>query len=181
MKHLYDAAVVNYSTLAKMKSIKLLYCHGFSRLGLSYLVANKQFLVQLEIINCDGISSEGYHCLTTLNNLTSLTIRGCKLDAIGLNMICFNCLLIEYIVIRGNGFITVEGLNNIHCLIHLKSLSLSRASNYWLAKLSHCTALTQLNLLDNSTVSDEGLLQLSSLFMLTFVNVNGQKRVLRKI
>jgi hypothetical protein len=70
-------------------------------------------------------------------------------------------------------------LNNIHCLIHLKSLSLSGASDDWLAKLSHSTALTQLDLFFNSTVSDEGLLQLSSLFMLTFVNVNGRNRVLR--
>jgi hypothetical protein len=79
-----------------------------------------------------------------------------------------------------NGLITVEGLNNIHFLIHLKTLFLSDASDDWLAKLSHSTALTQLDLY-NSTISDEGLLQLSSLFMLTFVNVNGRKRVLRKI
>jgi hypothetical protein len=71
-------------------------------------------------------------------------------------------------------------LNNIHCLIHLKTLFLSRASDDWLAKLSHNTALTQLDLYD-SIVSDEGLIQLSSLFMLIFTNVNGQKRVLRKI
>jgi Leucine-rich repeat (LRR) protein len=95
-------------------------------------------------------------------------------------MICSSCLLIEYLDIRFNDLITVEGLNNIHCLIHLKSLSLDVTSDDWLAKLSHCTALTQLDL-DNSTVSDEGLLQLSSLVKLTSVDVNGQKRVLRKI
>jgi hypothetical protein len=72
-------------------------------------------------------------------------------------------------------------LNNIHYLIHLKSLFLSGASDDWLAKLFHSTALTQLDLLTNSKVSDEGLLQLSSLVKLTFVNVNGQKQVLRKV
>jgi hypothetical protein len=149
-------------------------------LGLSYLVANKQFLVQLEINDCRGISSEGYHCLTTLTNLTNISIRCSNLADIGLNMICSSCLLIEYLDMPFNGLITVEGLNNIHFLIHLKTLFLSDASDDWLAKLSHSTALTQLDLY-NSTISDEGLLQLSSLFMLTFVNVNGRKRVLRKI
>jgi hypothetical protein len=175
--HLGDVAVVNYSTLTKMKLITVGFCHGLSGLGLSYLVANKQFLVQLEIDWCDGISSEGYHCLTTLTNLTNLTVTDSKkLDDIGLNMICSSCLLIENLDIQNNRykvFTTVVGLNNIHCLIHLKSLSLSGSSDDWLAKLSHCTALTQLDLKYNSTVSDEGLLQLSSLFMLTFVNVNG--------
>jgi hypothetical protein len=103
------------------------------------------------------------------------------LNDIGLNMICSNCLLIEYLDIRwNNDFITLEGLNNIHCLTHLKSLFLSGASDDWLAKLSHSTALTQLDL-HNSTVSDEGLLQLSSLqVMLASVSVNGRNRVLRK-
>jgi Leucine-rich repeat (LRR) protein len=144
---------------------------------LSYLVANKQFLVRLEIINCGGISSEGYHCLTTLTNLTSLTIVNSKLDDIGLNMICSSCLLIEYLDIKFNGLITIEGLNNIHCLIDLKSFFLSGASDDWLAKLSYCTALTQLDLYYNSTVSDEGLLQLSSLVKLTSVNVNSLRKI----
>jgi hypothetical protein len=164
-----------------MKSIRVYRCHGLSGLGLSYLVANKQFLVQLDIIRCDGISSEGYHCLTTLTNLYHLTVDDSKLDDIGLNMIFSSCLLIEYLGIRYNDFITLEGLNNIHCLIHLKSLLLSGASDDWLAKLSHSTALTQLDLFFNSTISDEGLLKLSSLVKLTSVKVNGQKRVLLKI
>jgi hypothetical protein len=179
IKHLDEAAFVNYSTLTKMKSIRVFGC-GLSGLGLSYLVANKQFLVQLTIIECYGISSEGYHCLTTLTILTYLAVAGGKLDDIGLNMICSICLLIEYLDIRGNDHITVEGLNNIHCLIHLKSLFLSGASDDGLAKLSHSTALTQLDLY-NSSVSDEGLLKLSSQVKLASVNVNGRKRVLRKI
>jgi Leucine-rich repeat (LRR) protein len=185
IEHLDDAAVVNFSTIAKMKSIRIFGCGDLSGLGLSYLVANKQFLVQLKIICCKGISSEGYHCLTTLTNLTNLSVYNIKLDDIGLILICSSCLLVEYLDIQRNDFITtfitVEGLNNIHCLIHLQSLSLSGASDDWLANLSHSTALTQLDLLDNSTVSDEGLIQLSSLVKLTSVNVNGRKRVLRKI
>jgi hypothetical protein len=175
-----DAAVVIYSTLTKMKSMTVVSCDDLSGLGLSYLVANKQLLVQLKINDCDGISSEGYHCLITLTYLTSLTIELSELDDIGLNMICSSCLLIEDLDLGWNNLITVEGLNNIHCLIHLKSLLLFGTSDDWLAKLSHSTALTQLDLYD-STVSDEGLLQLSSLVKLTSVNINGQKRVLRKI
>jgi hypothetical protein len=119
--HLINAAIFSYSTLTKMKSITV-ECCGLSGLGLSYLVANKQFLVQLKIFDCWGISSEGYHCLTTLTNLTHFTIYNSELDNIGLNMICSSCLLIEYLELRYNDRITVEGLNNIHFLIHLKSL-----------------------------------------------------------
>jgi hypothetical protein len=169
-----DAAVVNYSTLTKMKSIEVAYCDGLSGLGLSYLVANKQFLVQLEIVDCDGISSEGYHCLTTFNNLTNISFSFCKLDDIGLNMICSSCLLIEYLdVVRVR--ITIEGLNNIFCLIHLKALVLSGASDDWLAKLSHNTALTHLDLWYGS-ISNEGLSHLSSFINLTSVKVDGHRR-----
>jgi hypothetical protein len=59
MINLDDAAVVNYSTLTKMNSITVDCCYVLSGLGLSYLVANKQFLAQLKIDDCDGISSEG--------------------------------------------------------------------------------------------------------------------------
>jgi hypothetical protein len=161
-------------------SIEICGCRGLSGLGLSYLVANKQFLVQLEINGCYGIYSEGYHCLTTLTNITHLTFFNSKLDDIGLNMICSSCLLIEYLNIRGNDHITVMGLHNIHCLIHLNTLFLSGASYDWLVKLSHCTALTQLDLY-NSTFSDEWLSQLSSLVKLKFVDVNGRKQFLRQI
>jgi hypothetical protein len=88
MKELNDASVVNYSTLTKVKSIKVSHCHGLSGLGLSYLVANKELLVELEIVYCDGISSEGCHCLTTLINLTSLTVIYGKLNDIGELIFC---------------------------------------------------------------------------------------------
>jgi hypothetical protein len=176
-----DAAVVNYSNLTKIKSIRVRF-HGLSGLGLKNLVVNKQFLVQLKIIGCNGISSQGYHCLTTLTNLTHLTVFFySKLDDIGLKMICFSCLLIEYLDVQLNNHITVEGLNNIHCLIHLQTLSLSDAGDQWLAKLSHNTALTHLDL-EDSTISDEGLSQLSSSYVnLTSVKVNGEDRLVKML
>jgi Leucine-rich repeat (LRR) protein len=143
------------------------------------LVANKQFLVQLKIDDCVGISSEGYHCLTTLTNLTSLTVINSTLGNIGLLVICSSCLLIEYLDIRSwNGLITVEGLNNIHCLMHLKALFLSHVSDDWLAKLSHSAALTHLDL-QYSTISDKGLSHLSSLVSLTSVIANGRERLIK--
>jgi hypothetical protein len=178
ISQLNDNSVVNYSTLTKMKSITVSYfCFRFSGLGLSNLVANKEFLVQLKVDDCLGISSEGYHCLTTLTNLTHFTTRGSKLVDFGLNMICSSCLLIEYLDIQENDHITIEGSNNIHCLIHLKSLSMNIESDYWLAKLSHNTALTQLDL-GYSFASDEGLSHLSSLlFNLTSVLVDDEERL----
>jgi hypothetical protein len=44
INNLDDAAVMNYSSLTKMKSIRVSYCRGFSILGLNYLI-NKEFLV----------------------------------------------------------------------------------------------------------------------------------------
>jgi Leucine-rich repeat (LRR) protein len=173
IEHLVDdAIVVNYSTLAKMKSIAVSWCDGLSGLGLSYLVANKQFLVQLKIFWCDGISSEGYHCLTTLSNLTHISIRGTDLDDIGLNMICSSCLLIEYLDIRGNRFITIEGLKNIH----LKFLSINGLGDDWLSKLSINTTITDLDL-SNSNISNEGLSHLSSLVNLSKLFLNGCRNI----
>jgi hypothetical protein len=136
-------------------------------------VANKELLVQLKLSYCNGISSQGYHCLTNLTNLTSLSICS-KLDSIGLNMICSSCLLIEYLDIRNNRRITVEGLNNLYYLIHLKSLVLYRANDDWLAKLSHNTALTHLDF-RKSKISDEGLSHLFSFVNLTSVKVNDEE------
>jgi hypothetical protein len=179
--HLDDAAVVNYSTLTKIKSIVVSLCRGLSGLGLSYLVANKQFLVQLKIDYCYGISSEGYHCLTTLTNFTSFTVSHSKLDDIGLNMICSSCLLIEYLDVRWNDLITIEGLNNIHFLVHLNTLLFSPRDNNWLAKLSNNIALTHLDLSLSyrSSISNQELSShLSSLTYLTSVKVSGKERVL---
>jgi hypothetical protein len=130
-------------------------------LGLSNLVANKTLLEDLVLKNfsqintfVDGhnalstvISSEGFHCLSTLTSLTNLTVQSCQLDDIGLNKICSSCLKIKYLSIEeGDNYrITKEGLNNIHCLIHLKSFCLSNARDDWLAKLSHNTALTYIS------------------------------------
>jgi hypothetical protein len=178
IQHLKDAAVMKYSNLIKMKSTTVIWCCGLSGLGLSYLVANKQFLIELEIIYCDGISSEGYHCLTTLSNLTHLITRGSKIDGIGLNMVCSSCLLIEYLDIKWDDFITIEGLNNIHFLVNLNTLLFTPRDINWLAKLSNNIALTYLDLSCGS-ISDQGLFShLSSLVNLTSVKVSGKERVL---
>jgi hypothetical protein len=141
-----------------MKSLRVShpgYYGGLSGLGLSYLLANKKFLVQIKISDCDGISSRGFHCLSTLTNLTNLACFRGELDDIGLNKICSSCLLIEYLNVRRNDHITKEGLNNLHHLTHLKTLILSRAYNSW------------------SAISDEGLSNIcASLVNLTSVEVN---------
>jgi hypothetical protein len=53
------------------------------------------------------------------------------------------------------------------------------ASDDWLAKLSHNTALTYLDL-EKSTISDEELTQLSSLVDLAFVFINGKKKLIKR-
>jgi hypothetical protein len=116
-----DISVKNYSSLINIASMTLIWCEGLTGKGLRYLVVNKEFLVQLKIKECHGIAAEGYHCLTTLTNLTNLTINVSQFDDIGLNMICSSCLLIEYLNVRKND-VTIEGFNNINCLINLKAL-----------------------------------------------------------
>jgi hypothetical protein len=180
IKNLDEAAVKNYSSMIKMNSISVSWCVGLSGVLLRNLVSNKEFLVQLTIHNCDeGISSKGFHCLTTLTNLTSLTINGSYLDDIGLNMICSSCQLVEYLDMD-NDDITVAGLNNIHCLIHLKTLIVIYSDDDWLAKLSHNIALTQLDL-SYSDVSNEGLTHLSSLVNLTRLVLDGCRNIVGEI
>jgi hypothetical protein len=77
-------------------------------------------------------------------------------------MICSSCLLIEFLDIRSNRLITIEGLNNVHCLKHLKTFYIIVQSDHWLSKLSNYTALTDVDL-SNSNISNEGLSHLSSL------------------
>jgi hypothetical protein len=139
--NLNNYAVANYSTLTNLKSIRVTRCLTLSDVGLKCLVANKEFLVQLEINDCRsigssfraisihyGIYSTGFHCLTTLTNLTNLTILNCYLDDLALNMICYSCIRIEHLCIGNiyqNALITKEGLNNILCLMNLKSLDIN--------------------------------------------------------
>jgi hypothetical protein len=172
--HFDDASVVNYSVLTKMKWMRIVWSRsswgiGLSGLGLSYIVANKELLVTLEIDGCGPMVSEEYYCLTTLRNLTSLTVNYSRLNDNGLNMICSSCLLIEYLDIRYNveELITIEGLKNINCLIQLKTLKLCHALDDWLAKLCHNNALTYLDLGYYSSISNTGLLHLSSLVLTT--------------
>jgi hypothetical protein len=182
VENLQDTTVVNYSTLTKINSMKVMCAYCLSGLGLSYLVANKQFLVQLHISYCDRISSEGYHCLTTLTNLTKLVLYSRNLDDIWLNMICCNCVQIEYLDIHriqreerdvDPVTITLEGYAHLHCLINLKSLFLYEMLSD--VRLCNNTTLTSIHFNENCTIlSDNGLLyNISSLVNLTKLRFDG--------
>jgi hypothetical protein len=190
VEKLGDDAVVNYSSLTKMRSLKFLYCRGITGIGLSYLERNKEFLVKLEISKCYGIAKEGYHCLSTLTNLTYLNIYSSRLDDIGLNLICSSCLLVEHLGVGqeldhhlephfGRGSITVEdGFSHIHFLTNLKSLTLYRACDDWIKKLSDNFSLTSLDLRFNTISVQTINEQLPSLFKLTnlkSIKVNGKE------
>jgi hypothetical protein len=150
-----DHAMFNYSTLIKINSISLMHCTALQSLGLSYFLAKKEFLIDLELVELKFCASDGYHCLTTLTKLTSLKIItiNSQLDDIVLNKICSSCLLIEYLDIRYSFWITIEGLNNIHCLTYLKSLLISCAKDTWLTKLSPALKFIFLH---NSNTSEKG-------------------------
>jgi hypothetical protein len=175
-----ELAVADYSVLRKIKSIRIEYCVCLS--GLGFCCNYKELLVQLQLYRCDGISSEGYHSISILSNLTYLTFKNTELDDIGLNMFCSSCLHIEHLQIEYNYLITVEGLNNIHCLYNLNSIFLTSVTNEWLAKLSHNTALINLNVRVeiDSTITNEGLNHLSSLVALTSVMVERIERLSRR-
>jgi hypothetical protein len=155
-----DCAVKNYSALSKLKSLNVYECQNLSELGLSYLVANKPFLVELKLNNNDKMDE--FQNLSILTNLSYLTIR--RSDDIRLNMICSSCLLIEYLDVRYS-LIQIEDLENIHLMKNLKSLYLYGVDDDCLAKLTHNTALTYLELRYGS-VSNEGISQLSSIINL---------------
>jgi hypothetical protein len=162
VERLVDTAVINYSALKKIRRITICNSDYLTGLGLSYLVANKESLVKLSLKRCWLISSEGYHCLSTLHNLTKLIILSSKLDDIGLNVICTSCLLIEYLDIKRepdyNDFpkFSLMGYDNISCLIHLHSLVLYR--NYSDVQLFNNTALTSLEIENCTILTDNGLL-----------------------
>jgi hypothetical protein len=171
---LQDTTVINYSALTKIKSIRVSHSGwGLSGLGLSYLVANKDHLSELKIIHC-CVSSEGYHCLTTLNSLTKLQINSIFLDDFGLKMICCSCVQIEYLDIKREAnsvylnpaTITLEGYAHIHNLINLKTLFLyDQLSD---VRLCNNTTLTSIHLQHCTISSDNGLVyNISSLVNLT--------------
>jgi Leucine-rich repeat (LRR) protein len=157
---LIDAAVVNYSTLVNLTALSVLSCSHLTGVGLGSLVVNKNFLVKLEV-GSNSIVSDGYHCLTSLTNLTKLNACASDLDDIGLNMICSSCLLIEYLDIKHTDRITSEGLNSFKCLINLKYLFLKVSDKRWPAKLSCNTSLTHLDSSD-SPIEDDGFTYLHS-------------------
>jgi hypothetical protein len=180
--NLDDIAVFNFSTLRMIESLRVAWCPLISGLGLrGIFLSNKELLVQLELCDCGGISSEGYHCLTILTNLTKLTIRASRLDDIGLNLICIRCVRLEFLEMKWNSGITINGLDNIHCLVHLGSLCLRVASEDWLTKLFHNSALTYLDL-DYSVISSEGLYLINSVLSnLTVVNCKEEEWNLEEI
>jgi hypothetical protein len=97
-------------------------------------------------------------------------------------MICSSCLLIEFLEIGiSNDLITIEGLNNIHYLTHLKSLSLNVIDDDWLSKLSNNTTLTDLDLSYSYNISMEGLSHLSSLVNLSKLVLNGCRNIDHKL
>jgi hypothetical protein len=157
---LIDAAVVNYSTLVNLTALSVLSCSHLTGVGLRSLVVNKNFLVKLEV-GSNSIVSDGYHCLTSLTNLTKLNACASDLDDIGLNMICSSCLLIEYLDIKNTDHITSEGLNSLQCLIYLKYLFLRVSDFRWPMKLSCNTSLTHLDSSD-SPIEDDGFTYLHS-------------------
>jgi hypothetical protein len=161
-RELNDATSKSYSTLTKLRHLIISYCANIRGLGLSYLVANKPFLVNLEISNCMDIRTDGYHCLSTLHNLTSLTIHWGSLDDYVMGLICSNCCLIQHLDLLDGVFVTGEGISNISCLVHLKSLYLQNAGNDCLEKLTQNKALTHLILEDCFGVK-KGVALLSSI------------------
>jgi hypothetical protein len=171
IENLNDAAVANYSTLYKIMSMNIAHCGTISGLGLSRLMAKKDLLTDLDIYDCKGISSKGYHCLTSLNNLTNLEIVDCKLENFSLNLICSHCLLIEHLVIYANDKITQEGLNNIHYLTCLSYLSVDVRGSDWLPNLPFSSLLHLY--LSSSDLSNEGIAPLSSFTNLTELDLNG--------
>jgi hypothetical protein len=182
VNNLNDAAVLHYSTLTMINSIKIE--GGFyllTGLGLSCLVANKNFLVELSLCRgCSGISPEGYHCLSSLIYLTKLTLMFLNLDDMGLNLICSSCIRLESLIIYNgytNSKLTVEGLNSIHCLSHLNSLTLTASCDRSLAKLSHNTALTNLLIDKGKDITYEGLSHLSNLVRLRSLTLLGCKNI----
>jgi hypothetical protein len=164
-----DDLFVNYSALTKIKQIKFENIDREYFQDLNYLLSNKELsLVHLELIDLRGISSsEEFHCVTTLTNLTHLTVASCistslqyfhfnemsLLDNIVLNMIITNCRLIQHLDIRNNNNCTIDGLENIHCLIYLETFKFSFATDSLLPKLSQIVALTRLDIWDDNKLS----------------------------
>jgi hypothetical protein len=170
LSKLDDKAVCNYSTLSKLTSIKIFSIPLLSGFGLNQMLVHKEVVVSLTIYACRGISSEGFYCLSTLINLSSLVISKTNLDDIALGMVLSSCLFLEQLDIQTNYSITVEGLNNMHLLARLRSLKLDAKGDDWLSKLLHNSMLTDLNLGNSYQESSEGLALLSSLVNLSIFN-----------
>jgi hypothetical protein len=135
-------AVFNYSALTEIDSISIFGCNFLSGLGLSNMVANKNCLHSLDMWDCDGIPSEGFHCLTNLTNLSQLYIRNCAIDDMGLNLVSSHCLGVRDLLLESD-LLTADGLDHLHCLGALRNLGVRVESDDWLSKLARNTSLTQ--------------------------------------
>jgi hypothetical protein len=194
--YLHDVSFVNFSALTKMKHIKFDFVVQQTQsvtsppLNLSDLIANKEFsLVHLELISFEGIDfSWEFHCVSTLTNLTHLTIVVARtsvyhnidsgsLDDIGLNKIISSCVLIQHLDIRNNNNCTIDGLKNIHCLIYLKTFKLSYATDSLLPKLSQNVALTRLDICDDNKLSKKAILNHLPPLCHVFANWNGHVEI----
>jgi hypothetical protein len=164
------------STLTQMKSISISRLSG-NRLDCWLEKTNKQILVELKIDSCSRISAEEYHCLSTLTDLTLLSFTRCKVDDIGLNLICSSCHHIANMYLDYNDRVTRNGLNNFHFLVNLTSLFASLfqkwESFFIMEKICHNVTLTHLTMYCDC----EGTLflhnNLSNLINLTYLSING--------
>jgi hypothetical protein len=170
--HLDEFNLESYSALTKIKSICISRFSG-KRLDW-FFETNKVLLtlVEIKIDTCERISSENYHCLGILTNLTHLSFSRCNFDDFGLNLICSCCLLIEYLYFHDNDELTIEGFNNVHFLVNLKSLHCILYPNskncLLITKLYHNVAITHLTMFNNDGVDD-----LSNLFNLSYLCLHG--------
>jgi hypothetical protein len=100
-----DEAVANYFNLTKMKSISLSLPFDrleLSELGLNLLLAKKELLIQLELHNClSHNKSNEYQCLSTLTNLSSLTIHDS--GELFLNKIRLRCCMLKNLLDISSG------------------------------------------------------------------------------
>jgi hypothetical protein len=173
---LQDFAFKGFSTMIRMKSIKIKEVNGLSGLGLGYLLAEKELLTALTINNCQEIPSDGFHCLTILTNLTKLSVHRTNIDPLGLQMILLNCFLIEFLYIShfARKFYKLMSFSN---QTNLQRLCLN-VDYFGLESLSiYCASmLTYLNI--DSNDDEQFYLSLSSLYNLKHLILKGRNEIL---
>jgi hypothetical protein len=142
-----DDYLVNLRVFTNLTSLKLTYCCGITGAGLAHLST----LINLTTLSLsgDGITDAGLAHLSTLENLTNLDLS-----------FCYN--------------VTGAGLDHLSALTNLTNLNLSdchRITDAGLDHLSTLTNLTDLNLTYSGNFTDAGLAHLSTLENLTRLNL----------